>query len=194
MDELIGGEETEFPTLLKNVTGYDFYYNVLQPNIPQEHLHYIKFIEQIHIKQAIHVGTNATFYNQSTIVPKYLEDDIFQSVKPTIEKLLNLKQYSILLYVGQFDIVVPHLAIYNFIKSMSWDLKEEFFATKRQIWYSKSKKDPNNHKQQEIAGYIKSNGNLTFVILRNAGHNVPFDTPENALELITKFIEGEMVK
>jgi carboxypeptidase C (cathepsin A) len=40
-------------------------------------------------------------------------------------------------------------------------------------------------------GYARSFKNLTSVIVRNAGHEVPFFQPENSLDLFNRFIFGK---
>lgn len=37
-------------------------------------------------------------------------------------------------------------------------------------------------------GYVHQCGNFTEALVRNAGHMVPYDQPENALDLISRFI------
>ncbi|KAF7288067.1 hypothetical protein GWI33_000121 [Rhynchophorus ferrugineus] len=41
-----------------------------------------------------------------------------------------------------------------------------------------------------VAGFVKVAGNLTEVMVRDAGHMVPTDQPENAYQLLYKFIRG----
>jgi len=47
-----------------------------------------------------------------------------------------------------------------------------------------------------VAGYVKSalNGRFAQVIVLNAGHMVPADTPASALDLITKFVAGSLTE
>ena len=44
---------------------------------------------------------------------------------------------------------------------------------------------------EELAGYAKHVGNLTVVLVRNAGHMVPHDQPLWALDLINRFTSGK---
>ena len=44
---------------------------------------------------------------------------------------------------------------------------------------------------EDIAGYYKSAGLLTEVLVRNAGHMVPADQPRWAYDLITRFAKGK---
>ena len=41
----------------------------------------------------------------------------------------------------------------------------------------------------EVAGYATQAADLTYVLVRGAGHLVPFDQPERAYDMITRFID-----
>ncbi|MCH1933252.1 hypothetical protein L9G16_24220, partial [Shewanella sp. A25] len=53
--------------------------------------------------RSLHVG-NLTFQTD-TKVERFLKEDVMQSVKPWIEKLIE--KYKVLFYNGQLDIIVP---------------------------------------------------------------------------------------
>lgn len=46
--------------------------------------------------------------------------------------------------------------------------------------------------QRELAGYLKHEGKLSFVLIRNAGHSVPVDQPQWALRMVEGFITGTL--
>lgn len=45
--------------------------------------------------------------------------------------------------------------------------------------------------EKELAGYVKQAGNLTEVLVRNAGHMVPTDQPKWAWDLISRFTRNK---
>ena len=47
------------------------------------------------------------------------------------------------------------------------------------------------HVGGELAGYAKEVGNFTQVLIRNAGHMVPYDQPKFAFDLINRFTRGK---
>lgn len=47
------------------------------------------------------------------------------------------------------------------------------------------------HVGNDLAGYSKQVGNFTQVLVRNAGHMVPYDQPKWAFDLITRFTKGK---
>ncbi len=44
---------------------------------------------------------------------------------------------------------------------------------------------------KEIAGYAKHFANFTQVVVRNAGHIVPFDQPRAAFDMIKRFVKSQ---
>ena len=65
----------------------------------------------------------------------------------------------------------------NFIKELEFDNKEEYTNAPRYIW--KLDKD--------VAGYVHETANIIDVLVRKAGHMVPYDQPKFAFDLITRF-------
>lgn len=135
------------------------------------------FLGDPNIKEAIHVG-NRSF--DSTGVEKNLQIDIMKSVAPWISELLN--KYRVLFYNGQLDIIIGYPLTLNFLQQLKFDGSDEYKNSQRKQWYV------NN----ELAGYIKKAGNLTEVLVRNAGHLVPRDQPLWAFDLISKFVRNRL--
>lgn len=171
-DEILNGDLITYPTLFKNFTGYDNYLNYLNSSADDYDSILSKLISKAEIRRAIHVG-NLTFGDEN--VEKYLISDVMKSVGPWIKNLL--KTYRILFYNGQLDIIVAYPLTVNFLQHLNFDGAEEYKSAQRQIWRIGA----------DVAGYIKQAGNLTEVLVRDAGHMVPSDQPAWALELITKF-------
>ena len=46
----------------------------------------------------------------------------------------------------------------------------------------------------EVAGYVKSVGKFSYIIVRGAGHIAPYDQPDRMLDMINKFVSGEPFK
>lgn len=67
------------------------------------------------------------------------------------------------------------------LQKLQWSAAKEYNSAKRNIW-----KVGNG-----IAGYSKTAGKLTEVLVRNAGHMVPRDQPKWAFDLISRFIAGK---
>lgn len=180
-DELINGDATSTPSYFKNVTGLDFYYNFLLSSEPECFSYYHAFVDSPTVRKAIHVG-NLTF-NNGDATENHLKEDIMQSVKPWLAALMDKDKYKVLIYSGQLDIIIAYPLTDSFLSSMQWSGAEAFDKAPRKIW-----KRPDG---KGVAGYVRTVGNFTQVLVRDAGHILPYDQPEVALDLITRFIDGK---
>jgi len=64
------------------------------------------------------------------------------------------------------------------VQKLEWSGSEQYRNAERKIWTVDG----------TIAGYVKSAGDFSEVLVRNAGHMVPTDQPVWALDLFNKFI------
>jgi len=116
-------------------------------------------------------------------VETYLREDMYKSVKPWIEELLDAKEsYKILIYSGQLDIIVANTLTDNFVKLLKWNGAAEFANATRKVWRVGGK---------DVAGYVKTTKNFTQLLFRNAGHMVPTDQPKWAFDMINRFTAGK---
>lgn len=180
-DELINGDITSKTPYFKNVTGLDFYYNFLLSREPKCFGYYHAFVDSPVVRCAIHVG-NLTF-NNGDATESHLREDIMQSVKPWLASLMDKPQYKVLIYNGQLDIIIAYPLTDNFVISIPWSGRAAFNKAPRMIW-----KKPSG---VGVAGYVRKVGNFTQVLVRDAGHILPYDQPEVALDLITRFIDDK---
>ena len=67
------------------------------------------------------------------------------------------------------------------LDNLSWEHAEQWSLSKRFVW--KTTKNRN-----EPAGYVKTYRNLSFLKVKDAGHMVPMDQPENAFDMMQTFI------
>ncbi|XP_011266004.2 venom serine carboxypeptidase-like [Camponotus floridanus] len=165
-------------SLFHNLTGFEYYYNYLKVKDDINSNWMSEWIQRIDVRSAIHVGNNSFQYN-ADIVRKYLIDDIMRSVIGYLEDLME--HYKVLLYSGQLDIILAYPLTENYIQKMKWSGVDKYAKAPRKLWKVGN----------ELAGYVKSVDNLTEVLVRNAGHLVPFDQPKWALDLITRFTHNK---
>ncbi|KAK3909497.1 Venom serine carboxypeptidase [Frankliniella fusca] len=135
---------------------------------------YRQFVQTPQLRHLLHVG-NLTFHNCSAVAEQLRADEM-QSARPWYEALLE--HYDVLLYNGQLDVAQPYPLMVNFIKRMQWSAADAYKKAERKIWTVDG----------EVAGYAKSAGRLTEVLVRASGSMVPLDQPKWALDLITKFV------
>jgi len=175
-DNLLNGDTTGYPSLFANETGFHYYFNYLYTDEPKDMGYYPGYLEKPETRSGIHVG-NLT-YNSGEEVEKHLLADIMQSTKPWIEELIDAG-YKVLIYNGQLDVIIAHSLTQSFVDSMTWKDKSQFDNSPRQKWYV----------GPELAGYSKSFGNFTQVLVRNAGHMVPYDQPKWSFDMINRFTD-----
>ncbi|XP_022831429.1 venom serine carboxypeptidase-like [Spodoptera litura] len=176
MDRLMDGDMTNF-SYFKYYTGFDYYYNYLQAATADDMSVFIRLLQNDKVRRGVHVG--GLPFNDGLKVQLNLVLDLLKSVAPAISELLS--HYRIMFYNGQLDIVVAYPLTENFLQKLQFSSAAEYKNAKRSIWKV----------GDDIAGYVKTAGNLTEVLVRNAGHMVPRDQPKWALNLITRFIKND---
>lgn len=170
-------------TLFANATGYGYVYNILQSRPPaKEDSRMEAYLEKASVRKSIHIG-NLTRHFEQMKVQQHLGISILQSEKKHVEELLA-KNYKVLIYSGQLDIIFPYVITVNYLKTLDFKYMDEYNKAPRFIW----KVD------DDVAGYIKSAGSLTEVMVIGAGHMVPTEQPKRAWDLITKFTRDKLPK
>ncbi|XP_061722240.1 venom serine carboxypeptidase-like [Cydia pomonella] len=176
MDVMMDGDVKNF-SYFKNYTGFDNYYNFLKTSEVDITI-FAKLLQDDKARESIHVG-NLPFHSGKE-VQLHLALDILKSVAPYVKTLLS--HYRILIYNGQLDIIVAYPLTEKFLQNLDFSSAEEYKTAPRKIW----------RVGDEVAGYRKRAGNLTELLVRNAGHMVPHDQPKWAFDMITRFIQGKM--
>lgn len=166
---------------LSNVTGYENFASALETRTHKKRDYYSRFLNQSSTRKLIHVGSRP-FNNASSRVLQDLSDDYEKSSKFEMESLINLK-YRVLIYVGQMDLITPHVGVANFISSLNFDGKSAYEASERRII--------RELKRGEVSGYVKAHDNFYYVIVRNAGHHAPSDEPRWCREIVERFVTGK---
>ncbi|CAG9840829.1 unnamed protein product [Diabrotica balteata] len=160
--------------------GLDIYnYLTLVPDNSEQ-----KYMEELFqredLRKAIHVG-NTEFDDRN--VYSNLSNDIPVSQAHLVADLLS--KYRVLIYNGQVDIIVAYPMTVDYLQNLKFDSSEVYAKAVRQFWQT--------GKDNVIAGYVKTAGNLTEIMVRNSGHMVPADQPYWALEMINKFARNQPI-
>lgn len=133
---------------------------------------YFKFLLRSEVKRALHVGDiKLSFLNVT--VNFALAPDFLSSTRPHIETLLE--NYRVLVYCGQLDqMLACPIASENY-RTWRWSRSQEFTNSSRYPFMYHNK----------LAGYHKSGGGFSEVVVRGAGHMAASDAPGPMQHLIT---------
>lgn len=156
-DKLINMDQSPEGSLFKNLTGFNVYFNYLKTK-DEDMSGMGEFLQNSITRRAIHVGNNS-FHDLvgENKVEEHLKLDIMNSVADWISLLL--KHYPVLIYNGQLDVIVAYPLTENYLKNLQFSAAEEYKTAKRYIW----------RVDDDVAGYVKHAGNLTEILVRNAG-------------------------
>ena len=109
-----------------------------------------------------------------------LENDFMQSVADRIAYVAD-SGLPILLYNGQYDIIVNTATAINWISELEWTGQNAFYNAPLQSW---------QYRNGSTVGLAKNYKNFTFVIMNKAGHLAPMDQLEPSIEMVRRFTSG----
>ncbi|CAO3688037.1 unnamed protein product [Rhizopus stolonifer] len=137
-----------------------------------------KYLRLNEVKKAIHAEKQSLGWKEcSSTVSMELNGD--QS--PPSYYLLPeiIEQIPVLLYNGEYDLVCNSLGIEYLIANMTW-AGSKGFKSEKEEWKINDK----------LAGYYTQDRNLTYVLIKDGSHMVPYDKPIECLDMINRFIEA----
>jgi len=174
--------------LFHNITGLNDYDNYMNTNAPADFDYYAPYLNQPAVRAALHVG-NASFPSNPTKCEMHLLSDFMVSFVDEMTTLLDSTSppYKVLVYSGQLDIIIGAALTERFLPGVPWHGQAAYKAAPRSVWRV-------HDNDTEVAGYARVVGNFSQVVVRAAGHIVPGDQPERALDMITRFVEGRGYK
>jgi cathepsin A (carboxypeptidase C) len=104
-------------------------------------------------------------HNSASLLPELINDGI-----------------RLLVYAGNADMMCNYIGNERWVEALDSKFHDEFAASDAVPWVTK--------RSGKLAGSVRSAGgagNVTFVTVFDAGHMVPYDQPEAALDLITRW-------
>jgi len=181
-DEMLNGDVFPYHNYFHNITGSNNYDNFMMTNDPPDFSWYGDYLNQAEIRKAVHVG-NATFGGNAAQCEKHLLEDFHQSLRPQLQHLLEAEGVRVLIYSGQLDIIIAAALTERFLPYVQWPGQAAFAAAQKKVWRVESG-------DVEVAGFVREIPGFQQVVVRGAGHIVPFDQPRRAIDMITRFVEG----
>jgi cathepsin A (carboxypeptidase C) len=135
-----------------------------------------KFLHLPETRKALHVTDESPAWNACNMgINLKFHTDWMKDFSPYVADLLNAG-IPALIYAGDVDFICNYLGNRAWTLGLEWNSGEDFRKAEEHDW-----------KQQGLA---RSAGGLTFLQVYDAGHMVPSDQPEVALDMITNFLKG----
>jgi len=138
-----------------------------------------ELLSKAEVKQALGT-TGHTWTDCDNAVHLLLLGDWIKNLAVHIPNLLN-GGYDVLVYSGMNDYICNWVGGDDWTTAMPWSGQNQFNANNFTDW----------HVAGKVAGYAKSYKNLTFLKVVDAGHMVPMDQPQNALQMLQTFMSGQ---
>lgn len=210
-DEMLNGDFYPYPTYYANTTGMGSNYFNFNQGPDGSSLSKNYFIDWLGTKggrNQMHVG-DIPYHVLNQTVEAQLIGDWMVGV---VDKLtVLLEHYHVLIYSGQYDIILGPPLTEQALRNISWSGQHQYLKEPKKVWQipasvSKAAQVGRNrdlgvatilpskslfdNDVMDVAGYYRSVGNFTQLVVRGAGHMVPGDQPVRSLDMIRRFTRG----
>ena len=135
------------------------------------------FLNLASTKSTFHIPPGAKWQQFNSGVYYSFEYDFMQGITTHLMPVL-LNNMKVMIYHGQDDLYCNIMGLGYWIKNWDWPLNSNFQATRRGSWSVKG----------DIAGYVQTYSNFTFVNVRDAGNWVGWGQPYAFRDLAYRFI------
>jgi cathepsin A (carboxypeptidase C) len=129
------------------------------------------------------VGANVEIFKlcDDTVFRNFLfQGDETMPFQQYVAELLE-KNVPVLLYAGDKDYICNWLGNHAWSDALEYSGHAQFARAKLQPWVLHGRR----------AGEVKNEGIFTFLRIYDAGHMVPYDQPEHALDMVNRWISGD---
>jgi len=186
-DEMLNGDFFPYPTYYANVTGMSSnYFNFqLAPDAEALGGDFVGWLNEPAVRAEIHVGDRGYTPSNDT-VEAHLKADWMRGVVDMLVPVME--NYKVLVYNGQNDVILGPPLTEQFLDRLQWSGARRYRETKKVVW-RRAARGPGS-RLPDVAGYAREAGRFVQVVVRGAGHMVPGDQPERALDMIERFITG----
>ena len=102
-----------------------------------------------------------------------------------IADMLDSGDVEMLIYAGDCDYICNWLGNKAWTLALEWSHKDDFNAATDELW-------PAGSTNETATAKVRSSNKFRFMQVYNAGHMVPMDQPEAALNMVNDFISGNL--
>jgi carboxypeptidase C (cathepsin A) len=136
------------------------------------------YLDSSYVRNKLGVG-DRTWESCNFNVYTRLENDFERSYLGLVPTLLQ--KIRVLFYNGNYDLICNFYGTSELLDSMQWPGQSCFNSATNTTW----------HVNGRVAGTARSCQGLTYVVVWDAGHMVPHDQPQNALDLLQRFLQNK---
>lgn len=150
---------------------------------PKEQNRILEYLNQASVRKALHANDENTFRFEICSDPVYNGLAAFDGVS-TLDKVQEMLRsgLQVMFYNGQWDMMCNHHGTEKLLLHLDWNGSSEYQAATKYTWVTNGRKEP--------SGFAQQGGNLTYLVIANGGHMVPYDVPEVAADMMHKFVHG----
>ncbi|KAG0486212.1 hypothetical protein HPP92_008307 [Vanilla planifolia] len=139
-----------------------------------------KFLNLKSVRDSLGVG-EIKFVSCSPTVYQAMLTDWMRDMELGIPALLE-DGIKLLVYAGEYDLICNWLGNSRWVHAMEWSGQQAFVSSAEKPFIVDGKE----------AGVLKTYGPLSFLKVHDAGHMVPMDQPNASLEMLRRWIKGEL--
>ncbi|EMS57267.1 Serine carboxypeptidase-like protein [Triticum urartu] len=168
---------------IRLIIGNKNYYDVRKPcvgSLCYDFSNLEKFLNLKSVRQSLGVG-DIEFVSCSPTVYQAMLLDWMRNLEVGIPELLE-NDIKVLIYAGEYDLICNWLGNSRWVDSMEWSGKKAFVSSAEKPFTVDGKE----------AGVLKSHGPLSFLKVHDSGHMVPMDQPKAALEMLKRWMSGNL--
>ncbi|XP_020092033.1 serine carboxypeptidase-like [Ananas comosus] len=140
------------------------------------------FLKQKSVREALGVG-DIEFVSCSPTVHQDMLQDWMRNLEVGIPALLE-DGIKLLVYAGEYDLICNWLGNSRWVHSMEWSGQKDFVSAPESTFRVDGLK----------AGLFKNHGPLSFLKVFDAGHMVPMDQPKASLEMLRRWMHGNLAE
>jgi len=180
---------TGFTSLYESLSGCTDTLNVERCAYPAAIGYFSDVLGRDDVRAALHVPGRQSGANSSLVYRQFAEVSGAFAVgsKDQMESLLR-RGVRVLVYHGAVDAICGAITGDALLRSLRYPGRQAFVDAARSTWKV-------DQADTASAGWVveASGSNLTWVVIRNAGHLVPFDQPRAAFAMADRFIHGKSI-
>jgi len=170
----------QIPYQLTGYNPYDMRIKCAVPPLCYDFSNIDTYLNRDDIKETL--GATKRWSDCNMVVNKLFMADFMKSFHHVIPDMLH-DGLEVLLYAGDVDYICNWLGNKKWAKALEWDGKDEFNLAEDKPWYLTT---------GENMGRIRSHNNFKFLQVYDAGHMVPMDQPQAAVEMLNSWLDGTL--